>query len=222
MQYFNPRGVIFLTELAANNNKEWFMAHQSEYQKYLLDPFVDLTGELTPGMLDIDPALLTGAKTVSRIYRDTRFSALKLPYKTTMWLTFKRVRPDWYDAPAYFFELAADGYRFGMGYYSASSQTMSRFRRAVEEDLRLFQKIIAWGKPDNFTLEGDDYKKLKVPEMPDSVQEWYRKKSFYLVCNSAIGPRLFSRDLVNDLLDGFKRLAPLYHFLLKIKEAPER
>ncbi len=51
-------------------------------------------------------------RTISRIYRDTRFSKDKSPYKTTMWVTFKRPVKEWQNAPAYFFEITLESYRY--------------------------------------------------------------------------------------------------------------
>jgi hypothetical protein len=46
---------------------------------------------------DVHPAI---NRTISKIYRDTRFSNDKSPFKTTMWITFKRPEKNWKDAPA--------------------------------------------------------------------------------------------------------------------------
>ncbi|MBN1220352.1 MAG: DUF2461 domain-containing protein, partial [Anaerolineae bacterium] len=106
---FAPETLEFLRNLKANNNKTWFEAHKQEYQEYLLQPLQALVADMGNFMLSIDPYFeVTPAvnKTISRIHRDTRFSRDKSSYKSTMWITFKRPRKDWQDAPAYFFELS--------------------------------------------------------------------------------------------------------------------
>ena len=87
---FTPQAVEFLKNIKENNNKAWFEAHKSAYQKTLLEPLRDLAEDLSGDMLAIDSFLVVGSKAVSRIYRDTRFARNKEPYKTSMWLTFKR------------------------------------------------------------------------------------------------------------------------------------
>ena len=129
---FLPQAPGFLERLAANNNKAWFDEHRDQYEELLLEPLKLLVGDLTETMRAIDPALITIPavdKTISRIYRDTRFSRNKSPCRTCLWITFKRRSPDWKQAPCFFFELTADSYRYGMGFYSASRETMDNLQR---------------------------------------------------------------------------------------------
>ena len=141
---FSPETLKFLSELKENNNKEWFEAHKQEYQKHLLKPLRNLAIDLSEDMLAIDPLFEVGPKAVSRIYRDVRFSGNKSHYKTTMWLTLRRPRQDWMDAPAYFFEIASSSYRYGMGFYSASPGTMREFREAIDEAPEEFLKVTSF------------------------------------------------------------------------------
>jgi len=123
-QGFSPKTLTFLQEVHRNNSKTWFEQNRDTYVRYVLDPLQALVTDLSEGMLSIDPLLETRPavnKTISRIHRDTRFSKDKSLYRDCMWITFKRPSKEWKDAPAFFFELKPDGYRFGMGYYSPSS-----------------------------------------------------------------------------------------------------
>ncbi|HWZ35325.1 MAG TPA: DUF2461 domain-containing protein, partial [Mucilaginibacter sp.] len=73
----------FLSELADNNHRDWFMDNKSRYEA-ARENVVELTDELLKLMHKIDPALspdLEGKKCVMRIYRDIRFSKDKTPYK---------------------------------------------------------------------------------------------------------------------------------------------
>lgn len=73
----------FLRELAGNNNREWFNAHKSEYQE-IKQKIEALTATLISKIAEIEPqaTMLSPADCLYRIYRDTRFSADKTPYKT--------------------------------------------------------------------------------------------------------------------------------------------
>ncbi len=75
----------FLGRLALNNNREWFVAHKEEYLA-VQATFNRFGEELLARMAEIDPAVagLTLKDCTYRIYRDTRFSADKSPYKTHM------------------------------------------------------------------------------------------------------------------------------------------
>ncbi len=216
---FSPRTLEFLKNLEANNNKIWFEANRDNYLNYLYQPLLNLASALAPYMLTVDPYLETRpGKTLSRIHRDTRFSRDKSPYKNNMWITFKRTSKDWQEAPAYFFEITQDSYRYGMGFYNAGRQTMDKFREAVEYQTKTFLDTISFYTNESiFTLEGEKYKKILKPELPEKVQDWYQRKNFYLVCNRGIETNLFSEGLVDDLICGFALVAPFYHYLWRIK-----
>ena len=73
----------FLKQLAANNNREWFNAHKDEYLK-VKKSIDEFTAALIEGLASIEPDAvhLSPSDCHYRIYRDTRFSADKTPYKT--------------------------------------------------------------------------------------------------------------------------------------------
>ena len=77
--------IDFLRQLSQNNNREWFMAHKSEYQQAQAR-FNELTEQLILGISQFDSSVsgLTAKDCTYRIYRDVRFSKDKSPYKTHM------------------------------------------------------------------------------------------------------------------------------------------
>jgi len=212
---FTPDTLVFLRTLAANNNKAWFEEHKDQYRQLLQEPLQQLALALSGSLMAIDHDLIIEPRrVVSRIYRDTRFSRNKSPYKTTMWLTYKRPLTNWQDAPAYFFEIAADSYRFGMGFYSASKGTMDRLREEIEQREERFRQAVAFlGEQDTFVLEGELCKKVRKPDLPDDLQEWHMRKNLYLVCNRQPDESLSTRRLADDLGKGFFLLAPFYGYL---------
>ncbi len=216
---FSEKSSTFLKQLKKNNDKLWFDAHKQEFEQYLLQPLQALVSDLGESMLAIDPLLEVRPatnKTISRIYRDTRFSKDKSPYKTTMWLTFKRPGENWQDGPAYFFEIGVDLYRYGMGFYQASKETMDNFRELIDTKPKEFQKAIAfYARQKDFVVEGEQYKRVLDADKPEALQVWYQRKSLYLVCSRKTDKALFSKKLVNDLKTGYALLAPLYYLFWK-------
>lgn len=220
---FNQAGLTFLQQLAANNDRAWFEAHRDVYQRELLEPMRLLVSALGQEMLAIDDLLEIApavGKTLSRIHRDTRFSRDKSPYRSNLWLTFKRTRKNWTDAPTFFFEFAPDWWRCGLGYYSASRTTMALFRASMVQNPTAF---LALTQPllDGFTLEGECYRRPLVKEMEPELASWYNRKTWALIGHHQQMDELFSPDLAPRLAQAFHRLAPLYDFLMKI-EAEKR
>ena len=216
---FNQQGLTFLLQLSQNNNKEWFEENREVYQQHLLEPFRQLVSALAHDMLFIDELFEvrpTIGKTLSRMHRDTRFSHDKSIYRSNMWLTFKRSRKNWTDAPTYFFELGPDWWRYGLGYYSASRVTMDLFRQQLsqkpDEFLKMARKISG-----HFSLEGDSYKRPLVKDQPAEIAHWYNKKSFALISHHQDMDLLFSDKLPSLLSQDFQKIAPLYDMLMKIE-----
>lgn len=218
---FSPHSLQFLRDLKTNNNKGWFEEHRSDYEHYLQAPLRALTNDLTLPMLSIDHDLLTSpARVISRIHRDIRFSRNKSPYKSTLWLTFKRPLSDWQDAPAFFFELGADSWRYGMGFYAASKKTMDSLRQSIERKPAEFERMITFlADQDRFVVAGEQYKRLINPAVPEHLRTWHQRKSLYLVCNRQSDRQLFSRELLSELITGFVPLAPFYDWLWRLKVA---
>jgi uncharacterized protein (TIGR02453 family) len=218
---FSTKTMKFLRGLKANNNKRWFENHRADYQAYVLGHLRDLVTDLGDLMLDIDPRFeITPAvnKTISRIYRDTRFSRDKTPFRSTVWITFKNQKKDWTTrACGYFFELSVNGYRYGMGFYDAAPAIMARFRERIDENPKEFLKAVSFfAKQRVFVLEGEKYKRIIDRTKPEEIREWYQRKNMYLVCNRKIDEVLFSSKLVDDLFYGFNLVAPFYQYLQKI------
>ncbi len=217
---FSEKALQFLRDVKENNCKQWYERHKPGYYEYLLHPFQDLVGDLSTAMITIDPYIVTVPavdKTISRIYRDTRFSRDKSRYRDTMWLIFRRSHKEWTQTPVFYFEITPDGYRYGMGFYSALPATMALFRQKIDKNPQSFLKAISfYRQAAPFVLEGEKYKRLFKPDQPAAIQEWYQRKSFYLTCQRPVDARLFGPALTDDLIHGFTMLAPLYRFLQSI------
>lgn len=219
---FPPRTFLFLQGLRKHNDKEWFEANKQDYQQFVLRPMQALVEELAPVMLGIDPLLeVTPAvnRTISRIHRDTRFSKDKSPFKTTHWLTFKRLRKEWQNHPAYFFELSPESYRFGMGFYCADRTSMDKFRADLDADPEPFLKAVAFHGCGRFSLEGESYKRLLKPDLPAPLLDWYNRKSFFLVSRHTVEAQGIPPFLAEELPVAFAELAPLYQYLAQVLKA---
>ncbi|MBA3015460.1 MAG: DUF2461 domain-containing protein [Proteobacteria bacterium] len=217
---FSSETFHFLENLRDNNHKQWFDLHKSDYQDHVLKPLQALVGELGQFMLSIDsdfevtPAL---NRTISRIYRDTRFSKDKSPYKTSHWITFKRPKKEWKDYPAYFFEISPSSYRYGMGFYSASRQTMDNFRKSIDlHPGAFFSAISFYAKQRIFVIEGDEYKRPLKTDTPMELQEWYNRKNLYLVSNQQKKGTGIDKTLISNLMHGFEIVEPFYHYLCRV------
>jgi len=216
---FSKETLEILYQVRQHNSKQWFEEHRNLYERYLLYPLRNLAAALSSVLLQIDPEIETNPlRVVSRIHRDTRFSHDKSLYKKSMWLTFKRHIETWQDSPVYYFEISPDSYRFGMGFYAISRETMDKIRLVIEKQTALFRRHLAIIKSiPGMAIEGQAYKRTLNPAIPGELQPIYQKKELYLVANRGIDDVLFSEALVSDLEVCFGKLSGFYHFLWELK-----
>jgi uncharacterized protein (TIGR02453 family) len=81
--YFAPEGLRFLRGLARNNDRDWFNQRKPVYEAEIKRPMLAVIEAVTGAMMDFAPGHVRAPESIMmRIYRDTRFSPNKLPYKT--------------------------------------------------------------------------------------------------------------------------------------------
>ena len=90
---FPPEAPKFLRSLKRNNRREWFQPRKHLYEQHVQGPMLELVAALNAGLARFAPDYVTDPKkAIFRIYRDTRFSHDKTPYKTHIAATFLAAR----------------------------------------------------------------------------------------------------------------------------------
>ena len=89
---FTRAAFDFLRELREHNDRDWFAANKQRYEKHVRDPALQVIAGFGPRLHKISPHLVADPRPVGgsmfRIYRDTRFSRDKSPYKTHIGIHF--------------------------------------------------------------------------------------------------------------------------------------
>src|SRR5882724_2087899 len=175
-------GFDFLNKLKKNNNREWFNAHKTEFQKelVLIEAFADalLKGLNAHDMIETP----SGKKSLFRIYRDTRFSNDKTPYKTIWNGSFKRATK--YRRGGYNFNIEQGNSFIAGGFWGPVPQDLKRIRDDISFDATPLRKIL---KSKSFvsmfgTLQGEQLK--TAPQGFDAGHEaidLLRHKQFLLI-----------------------------------------
>ena len=135
---FQPDAIQFLVDLAANNDRAWFQPRKAEYERLLKEPMEELVAALDERFrargipLQGDPR-----RSIFRIYRDTRFSRDKAPYKTNVGASLRWVEGEGKDLPhgngAYLHFQPGDIY-IGGGMYAPERPRLDAFRRMVVDE----------------------------------------------------------------------------------------
>ncbi len=209
----------FLVENRFQNSREWFHAHKKTYEKLVLAPLVELVEQLAPTMWEIDPLLVTTpkvCKTISRVYRDTRFTKDKSLYREVMWIVFTRDKKQYASPCAFVMEFSPNGFRYGCGYWQAPPEVMSALREMILKNDPVFRAAKeAYEKQSIFCLEGELYKRSRFPEQPEELRDWLDRKTIGFLHNSKDFPLLFSDRLADLLRRDFQLLKPIYELFLK-------
>ena len=181
--------IDFLTKLQKNNNKEWFHAHRSEYE-HEQGRFNEFAQKFIAGIAEIDPSTngLTLKECTYRIYRDTRFSNDKSPYKTHMGVF---VAPEGKKSgkAGYYFHVSTGGNNYpngnmlALGHYCYDKKVVEIVREDLVDDGEKFEKMILSAQKCGFTLDMQDSLK-RIPRGFENVNPKYsdylRLKSYLI------------------------------------------
>jgi uncharacterized protein (TIGR02453 family) len=117
---FPPDAWEFYQDLAAENTREFWVAHRELYEISVVAPLTALIGELTSEF---------GPFKVFRPHRDVRFSKDKAPYKTHQGAVTEGAGGEFY-----YFQLSGTGLFVASGHHQMASDQLERFRVAVDND----------------------------------------------------------------------------------------
>jgi len=208
----------FLFENRVMDSKPWFLEHKSEYEALVLQPLRELVLALTPSLLAIDPQLICEPKvgrSISRIYRDTRFSHDKSIFRDVMWCVFLRDKKLYHGPPGFFFEFSPRGFRYGCGHYQASPAVMDAMRGIISGDEPVFKAALrAFKKQSVFHIEDTRFKRSRHPDQPEEKREWLDQRSLCFIADSEDFDLLLSDALADRLAQDFALLAPMYDFMM--------
>jgi len=212
----------FLTQLKDNNNRDWFNEHRGQYDQALQD-MLQLVAELIAGVRQFDAEIgnLEAKDALFRIYRDTRFSHDKTPYKTHMGAFIAKGGRKSH-GPGYYFHLDPGESFFGGGVWMPDSAFLKSIRHEIYDDYEGLQKILTSKKFKSYYsgLEDFDDKLKKAPkDFPADFEgiEVLKNKSYF--CSHVIPEsQLLSDDLSKYVVEGLKACAEFNAFLARAKQ----
>ncbi|WP_426473523.1 DUF2461 domain-containing protein [Chryseobacterium balustinum] len=205
----------FLKLIEKNNNREWFNDNKNLFTEAQLD-FQNFTEELITEMGKFDEHILKidAKKSLLRIYRDTRFSKDKTPYKTYFGASLGMGKMN---SKAGFYLHVEPGKSFlGSGIYLPDSPVLKEIRKEISLFKDDFLKAIDDKDFKKYYTELDQEHKLKnVPqgfEKEDPMGEFLKLKSFIGVHNMT-NKDLMEKNAVKNISKIFEAAKPLNDFL---------
>lgn len=166
-----PKAALsFLSELEKNNNKTWFAEHKPDYEENLLEPLKLLVISMGAAFSRKLPGLHYNPKvdgSIFRIYRDTRFSKNKAPYKTNAGIFLWVGSAPKLACPGIYFHLEATSVMLGSGIYMFDKEAVGRYREHVAARGAPLAKAIAKAEKAGFKLAGESLKRVPSGFPPD-------------------------------------------------------
>lgn len=147
---FSNETFRFLRELKKNNNREWFNANKPRYERHVKEPALQFIRDAGPVLARISRQIVADPRPVGgslfRIYRDTRFSKNKSPYKTHVGIHFthRESRGDAH-APGFYVHLEPGDSGVYAGVWHPEPDMLKQIRDAIVARPNDWKKVRASG-----------------------------------------------------------------------------
>jgi uncharacterized protein (TIGR02453 family) len=206
----------FLRALKQNNNREWFNEHKAQYLQELenMECFADaLLMQLNTHDLIETPS---GKKSLFRIYRDTRFSSDKTPYKTYWSGSFKRATKQ--RRGGYYFQIEEGNTFIGGGFWGPDPQDLKRIRDDIAFDPAFLRKIL---KSKSFAslfgaLEGEQLKKVPRGYAADHEAADLLKYKQFLLIRRFTDKEVLNGQFLKEASLTFKGMRPFFDYMSEV------
>src|SRR5437867_12901245 len=140
---FPKEGLRFIRSLKRNNNREWFQEHKGIYEESLKRPMADLIALMAAEFQKFAPEMVASPKASAyRIYRDTRFTNDKSPYKTHIAAVFPRNGLGKHEGAGFYLHIDPSELLIGGGLYMPLPEHLSSVRQKISDDAGSFLKIV--------------------------------------------------------------------------------
>lgn len=217
---FPPETVAFLTDLRANNSKQWFDAHRDDYEAYYLEPakaFVETAGEAARAFspnVEYEPKINAS---IRRINRDVRFSADKRPYKDHLdiglWEGDKKAY-----ASGYYVRITPDGVGVGAGAHGFDKEQLSVFREALLDSKKRARLLTAVAAADKagYPVHGEHYKRLPrgFEDAPEEAHDLLRFAALWTGEDEPHPKSMSSKAFVGWVARRWEKLDPIHRWLV--------
>ena len=216
--YFSKKSFALQREFARNNNREWFAANKARFEETLRDPFLRLIGDLAVPLAKISPHFRADPRTqggsMFRIYRDTRFSNDKTPYKTWLGARLYHERSRQVPAPTFYMHIQPGSSFVGGGLWHPASPTLTRVRDFLVDNPASWKKAVHNKRfSENFEIGSDALS--RPPRGYDPKHELIEdiKRKDFAAWREFDDSEACSSELRDILIAGFKGVAPMLDYL---------
>jgi uncharacterized protein (TIGR02453 family) len=212
---FPQAGLDFLKSLKRNNNREWFLKHRSRYEESVRMPMLQLIEALGEEFRRFAPEILVSAKSLFRIYRDTRFAKDKSPYKTHVAASFSARGLDRHEGAGFYFHIAPTELWIGGGLYRPAPDQLRPVRDHIDSHHERLEKIV---KARQFRklfggLSGEQSSRMPRGYPADHPAEHFLRYKDLLAARELAPAEATKPKFFAVLVETFEAMHPLIQFI---------
>jgi uncharacterized protein (TIGR02453 family) len=213
---FSKDALIFLRALKRNNRRDWFQPRKEKYETLIKAPMLEFVAGVDEELARCAPAYVTPPeKAVYRIYRDTRFSPDKTPYKTHIAAIFPRNTAAKREGAVFYLHFTATELLAFAGVYSPDRDELLAYRSLLRDNHEEFETILNNKSLRKLVggLQGEQLSRMpKGFPVDHPAEALLRQKQWYLESTLDIG-LLTTPRAVPELARRFAVMAPMIEFL---------
>lgn len=213
---FSPRTLTFLRGLKRNNDRAWFAEHRDAYERDVRQPMIALVERLAVELRRFAPDLVASPRgSLYRIYRDTRFSANKLPFKTQAGAIFPHRDLPKHRGASLYLEIGPDGAMAVGGVYMPEPADLHVLREHLAAHYGQFRTLVESPtfKRTVGTVYGDSLKRVPRGYPPDHPAAEYLKLKQFIFGKDYPAAFAVSPAFYATVVRQFRRMAPVIEFL---------
>jgi len=213
---FPREGIAFLRDLKENNDRDWFTPRLDEYKDSVRAPMLELVQAVHLAMLKFAPAYVgEPAKCLYRIYRDTRFSKDKTPYKTHAAAAFWRSNMEKNEGAGYYFAISPEEVAIGGGMYMPLPPVLLTTRQRIAADAEGFRETFDTKTVRRLLGELQGEQTKRVPkgfsaEHPAADLLRFKQYVLYTTLKPDVAT---SPKIVREIATRFEAMTPFVEFL---------
>jgi uncharacterized protein (TIGR02453 family) len=214
--YFAPAVFRFLGELRAHNERDWFNANKQRYERDVRDPILRFIADIGPRLQKISPYLVADPRpsggSLFRIYRDTRFSKDKSPYKTHLGAHFfhesaKRAP----SVPGFYLHVQPNESFVAAGIWHPDPKALGQVRDAIARGSAEWKAV----KKTKLPIHGHTLQRPPRGYAPDHQDIEFLKHTDFTTSVRLTDKEMCSADFPATFLRHCKTMAPLVKFVTR-------
>jgi len=213
---FPPEMVKFFRSLKRNNRREWFQPRKHLFEQHVKAPMLELAGAINAELTKFAPEYVTEPKSaIFRIYRDTRFSADKTPYKTHVAASFSRRNSERLGTGGFYFSVSDQVIEVAAGIWHPDREVMLAVRNHIavtHEELRRILADKKWRKLAG-ELKGDALSRSPKGFDPAHPAAGFIKMKDWVLEVTLEAKLATTPLLLGAIVERFRAMAPLLGYL---------